>query len=65
MQIIKLHEGEIDTLNELDGFRWRKIKGKYAIELPGGERLYGALTKKDLQKALKPQKVDAIYKFND
>ena len=62
MEIIKLHPGEIDVLNES---RRRKIKGKYAIELPGGERLYGALTKKDLQKAIKPQKVDAVYKFND
>jgi hypothetical protein len=62
MEIIKLQSKELDTLNE---FRRRKIKGKYVIELPGGERLYGALTKKDLQKALKPQKVDAVYKFND
>ncbi len=60
MRIFKIHEGEKDLYNE--SHRW-KIKGKYALELPDGEKLYGAHLKKDLVKALKTQEVDAFSKF--
>ena len=61
MRIYKLHEGEVDILNE---FHRHKIKGKWVLQLPGGEKLYGAYLKRDLVKALKTQQVEAFHKFN-
>ena len=50
-----------EQLEEVNRSFYRKFTGRYYISLLNGETLYGAHLKRDLQKALKPQKVDVVY----
>jgi hypothetical protein len=43
---------------------YKHIKGKFVLTL-NGEKFYGFYSAKDAYKALKPQKVEKIYKFNE
>ena len=59
-----IHKLTLKEFNLLPDYIYKKIKGKYILQLDG-QTYYGFYSAKDIKQALKPQKVEAFYKLNE